>query len=630
MRNNRVLMATSLVLTLVAGVVGPAVQALATAPVNDNFSQATEVTDLPFSETLPIDEATVEGGEGLPCVPPFPYPGQTVWYSFSPTTSGVVRATNGASFYYRFMAAYRQDGVGLAGLSTVDCASWIYGQQAFEFDVEAGVTYYIQVGSNFAGTTGSTTLSMEWISPLPGDNFQDARAVTSLPFIDATHATAATFEAFEPIPTCASGLSLATVWYAFTPSASGSYTAISLFSGIWSSVAIYMGSELPNLSEIGCQLFDKQLSFQATAGTTYYFQVARQAGEDGWLNFKLDRDAVQNQLPIGFHDISAGDVAGPDCVAAGWAVDPDDLSARLTVRISSDGSILGETTAQLFRQDLIDAGVSPDGLAGFVFDLRGHISVGEPHTILVEAQDAQTAAWQPLADTPKVVTCADSPPEGTHDGVSGNQPPWSCVANGWAVDPDDRTARLTVRILVDGQEVTSTVANLFRPDLIDAGNSPDGLAGFNINLWGLISHKKSHEIRAQAQDNETGEWVDLDSTPRTLRCSVPPPGSGIGFSGQWTAIDLDGSTLKMKIGVGETPQVTYQDSSSTFCDNSPSPRWVGTGRGEYFEIWLFATFQKTGCDPLTLQFYWDEGSDTLWEDEDGDGVGVTWYRTTGP
>jgi hypothetical protein len=344
------------------------------------------------------------------------------------------------------------------------------------------------------------------------------------------------------------------------------------------------------------------------------------------MNFRLELSHVNNQLPIGTHDVFEGDVAGPECFAAGWAVDPDDLSARLTVRVLGDGAGLGEATADMFRQDLIDAGVSPDGLAGFSFDLRGHLSVGESHTILIEAQDAQTSAWQPLDATPKVITCANSSPEGTHDGVDGIQPPWTCVANGWAVDPNDRTARLTVRVLVDDQEVTSTAADLFRQDLVEAGVSPDGLAGFNVSLWGLMSHALQHEIRVQAQDNETGEWFDLDATPMTLSCSVPPPSSGTGFNGLWTATDLDGSALTMRIGPGDTPQVTYIDSSSENCDSSSSATWVGAGKGEYFEIWLFVTFHKPGCDPLELQFYWDEGSDTLWEDEDGDGVGVTWYR----
>jgi hypothetical protein len=116
--------------------------------------------------------------------------------------------------------------------------------------------------------------------------------------------------------------------------------------------------------------------------------------------------------------------------------------------------------------------------------------------------------------------------------------------------------------------------------------------------------------------------------------AMASPGSATGFTGLWTATDVDGSAMMLRIGVGDQPRVTFQDSYASSCDNagSPSTRWVGAGTGSYSEIWLSVTFNKTGCgtyqkrSPVELQFYWDEGTDTLWEDEDGDGVGILWYR----
>lgn len=617
-----------LVLLLIGGLLTTiATPALASAPSNDGFDNAIPVSGLPFSDTVAIGEATAEGGERVPCDPVFPFPAQTVWYSITPTSSAVLRVANGATFQRHFIAVFRQDGTGLDGLTDVACASWIFGQNATTFGAEAGETYYIQAGSNSAGSTGTVTVSIEQIPPPAHDDFEDAAIISSLPYEDIVDASAATFEEGEPQPSCASSLTVTTVWYAWTPSQTGEYMAQNPYSSSgFLAVGAYSGTGFDSLSEVGCGLVGRAIRFHAEAGVTHYFQVIRQSHQPGSMNFRLELLQPDNQPPIGTHDVFEGDVAGPECFAAGWAVDPDDLSARLTVRISGDGAILGEGTADLFRQDLIDAGISPDGLAGFGFDLRGRLTAGEPHTILVEVQDAQSSAWQPLDATPKVINCANSSPVGTHDGVDGTQPPWACAANGWAVDPNDRTARLTVRVLVDGQEVTSSVADLYRQDLVDAGVSPDGFAGFNILLWGLISHGLQHEIRVQAQDNETTEWFDLDATPMTLRCSVPPPRSGIGFTGLWTATDLDGSALRMHIGPGDTPQIAYRDSYSTQCDTDASPRWVGAGKGDYLEIWLFVTFHKPGCDPFELQFYWDEGSDTLWEDEDGDGVGITWHR----
>ena len=98
----------------------------------------------------------------------------------------------------------------------------------------------------------------------------------------------------------------------------------------------------------------------------------------------------------------------------------------------------------------------------------------------------------------------------------------------------------------------------------------------------------------------------------------------------------DGSLQTLSIGPGPAPQVVFQDAYASVCANNgfPATRYVAAGTGEYFEIWLFATFHKTGCGAfgngdaqfLTMQFYWDAGSDTLWQDEDGDGYGYIWYR----
>jgi nitrous oxidase accessory protein NosD len=110
-------------------------------------------------------------------------------------------------------------------------------------------------------------------------------------------------------------------------------------------------------------------------------------------------------------------------------------------------------------------------------------------------------------------------PEGSHDGstdlVGVNE---FCYANGWASDPDDRSADVTVRVLADDAVVWQGPADEFRQDLLDAGIG-DGTAGFFVPLDNLVSHNVAHEIRAQAQDLQTGGWADLWGTPRTITCT---------------------------------------------------------------------------------------------------------------
>jgi hypothetical protein len=112
-------------------------------------------------------------------------------------------------------------------------------------------------------------------------------------------------------------------------------------------------------------------------------------------------------------------------------------------------------------------------------------------------------------------------PEGNHDQSFGNQNQFSCLAEGWATDPDDRSIDLNVRVLSDGVEVAQTVAGVFRQDLDDAGVCPGGTCSFSVNLWGLISPDTNHLITEQAQDTQSGEWVNLNDTPKTLNCAGP-------------------------------------------------------------------------------------------------------------
>ena len=231
---------------------------------------------------------------------------------------------------------------------------------------------------------------------------------------------------------------------------------------------------------------------------------------------------ILNTLPDGNHDQSSGNQNQFSCLAEGWATDPDDRSIDLNVRILSDGVEVAQTIAGEFRQDLADAGVCTEGTCSFSVNLWGLISPEADHVITVQAQDAQTGEWVNASETPKTLNCSEVNvlPEGYHDAAQGTQYQFSCVAEGWAADPNDRNIDLNVRILSDGVEVAQTVAGAFRPDLEEAGVCQGGTCSFSVDLWNLISHDTHHSIKVQAQDAQTAEWVDLSETPRTLNCTV--------------------------------------------------------------------------------------------------------------
>lgn len=232
--------------------------------------------------------------------------------------------------------------------------------------------------------------------------------------------------------------------------------------------------------------------------------------------------AFVNTLPEGFHESHfEGSQNQFSCFAVGWAADPDDRDVDLNIRVFSDGVEVAQTVAGTFRQDLADAGVCEDGTCNFRVDLWGLIAPGVDHSITVQAQDAQTGEWVDVSETPRTLNCSEVNvlPEGFHDGVDGLHHQSSCVAEGWATDPNDRNIDLTVRILSDGEEVAQSVAGAFRPDLEEASVCPGGTCSFSIDLWNLISRDTDHSITVQAQDAQTAEWVDLSETPRTLHCA---------------------------------------------------------------------------------------------------------------
>jgi hypothetical protein len=193
------------------------------------------------------------------------------------------------------------------------------------------------------------------------------------------------------------------------------------------------------------------------------------------------------------------------------------------VRILSDDGEVAQVVADVFRQDLADVGVCPGGTCSFSVNLWGLISPDTDHLITVQAQDAQTAEWTNIGDTPKTLNCSEVNvlPEGFHDFSEGIQNQLSCIAEGWTTDPNDRNIDLNVRILSDGVEVAQAVADAYRQDLDEAGVCPGGTCSFSVNLSGLIASDVEHSITIQSQDAQSFEWADLSNTPKSLTCIGP-------------------------------------------------------------------------------------------------------------
>ena len=147
------------------------------------------------------------------------------------------------------------------------------------------------------GTTGLVALSILSIpgiasaAPPSNDNFGSRVTASSLPFSDTRITTEATTEAGEPQPNCVFSI-VRTVWYEFTPSSSMILRADTIGSNFDTVVAAWTGTTFSGLTPVGCDNeggpgSQSDLVFQATAGTTYLFQVGGDRGASGNLTFHL-------------------------------------------------------------------------------------------------------------------------------------------------------------------------------------------------------------------------------------------------------------------------------------------------------------------------------------------------------
>ena len=145
----RTVFATTMVVLAVSLVFG-ASPAPAAPPANDEFSSATVIPALPYSDVVDTSEAT-SSPDDPDCFPGSP----TVWYAFTPATDMRVSANTVGSDFDTTLAVV----TGSPGAFTVVACNDDFGslQSAVVFEAQAGVTYYIVGGSCCGpGASGGT------------------------------------------------------------------------------------------------------------------------------------------------------------------------------------------------------------------------------------------------------------------------------------------------------------------------------------------------------------------------------------------------------------------------------------------------------------------------------------------
>lgn len=253
-------------------------------PANNCFASPTSVAAAGGSTSQSTTGATTESGEPAPCASI----GGTVWFTWTPSASGTATIDTMGSGYDTALAVYT--GSSLTGLTNVGCNDDLSSgdlDSRVSFTATSGVTYRIQAGG-YNGATGSLALRVTAPSSscgTPANNqFSCATTIGARPYTTTQSTNGATLESGEPRPCGSIG---DTVWFKWTPTASGTFTVDTRGSNYDTVLAIYTGSSVTGLTNLNCNDdigggdYDSSITRSFTAGVTYRIQVGGYNGASG-------------------------------------------------------------------------------------------------------------------------------------------------------------------------------------------------------------------------------------------------------------------------------------------------------------------------------------------------------------
>lgn len=122
---------------------------------NDDFANATDITDLPVTDSLNSTGATTAPDDPFPSCSPR---AKTVWYTITPARKIRVELDSLESWYDTNLSVYTGPRGGLIEIACNDSQQY-FGMAKLGFDAEAGVTYHIMLASWESGPGGEWVLA---------------------------------------------------------------------------------------------------------------------------------------------------------------------------------------------------------------------------------------------------------------------------------------------------------------------------------------------------------------------------------------------------------------------------------------------------------------------------------------
>jgi uncharacterized repeat protein (TIGR01451 family) len=200
----------------------------------------------------------------------------------------------------------------LTNVGCHDDISWPGNPQStLDVAVTSGTTYYVEVAGYYLSSSGNLTLSADLISAPANDDFDNAFTISSTPYTYAQDASLATTAADDPVISCGGpSVHSHSVWYDYTPTASGTLSVDTVGSDYDTVLAVWSGPR-GSLTEEACdddggpgQL--SSLSLDVVAGTTYHIEVvAYDSTSGGNLTLNAGFVAGNPVKTLYFHNLAA-------------------------------------------------------------------------------------------------------------------------------------------------------------------------------------------------------------------------------------------------------------------------------------------------------------------------------------
>ena len=263
-----------------------------TRPANDNFAAPTVLVGESAGGSGATNLASSETGEPAHAGSVATH---SVWFRWTATGTGPVTVSTAGSAFDTVLAVYTGSAVGALQLVASDDDGGGSSSSLLTFSATSGVVYSLAI-DGFRGAAGNYSLSLGLSPGAPANNdFSAAATLTAGVRATATN-TLATAEVGEPAHYAggtAPNAAAKSLWWRWTPTATGFVSLTTAGSNFDTVLAVYTGSALSALSRVAendeatTNDSSSGVFFRAVAGRTYSIAVDGYLGASGFIVLNL-------------------------------------------------------------------------------------------------------------------------------------------------------------------------------------------------------------------------------------------------------------------------------------------------------------------------------------------------------